>query len=179
MRRHCSSINEDAAEYQCGGEPEQSRRRHDGRRGLPAEVIDPQAERHRAGELAETAGLLHQSDGRRHRRRARGGVRRCRIDRAGRKTADSERQRGDERDPLRRKHAAIDGEAENAKNKKAAAMLAQIGTPARSRKPDEICPMVLTAKTRALSRPAAPSDTSCTDVSRSGSAKASEKIWHE
>src|SRR5438094_753027 len=38
-------------------------------------------------------------------------------------------------------------------------MLVQIGTPARSRKPDEICPMVLTVRTRALSRPAAPSDT--------------------
>jgi len=33
--------NEDAAEYQCGGEPEQSHRRHDGRRRLPAKVIDP------------------------------------------------------------------------------------------------------------------------------------------
>jgi hypothetical protein len=33
--------NEDAAEYQCGGEPEQGHGRHDGRRRLPAEVIDP------------------------------------------------------------------------------------------------------------------------------------------
>lgn len=31
---------EDTAEYQCGGEPEQSRRHHDGRRRLPAKVID-------------------------------------------------------------------------------------------------------------------------------------------
>src|SRR5437868_13539085 len=68
---------------------------------------------------------------------------------------------------------------ENAKQPKAAAMLAQIGTPARSRRLDERCPIALTARTKALSRPAAPSDTLRSAVSRSGSAKASEKIWHE
>src|SRR3954464_9168233 len=68
---------------------------------------------------------------------------------------------------------------ENAKQPKAAAMLAQIGTPTRSRRLDERCPIALTASTMALSRPAAPSDTPYTDVSRSGSAKVREKIWHE
>src|SRR5258706_15691257 len=66
-----------------------------------------------------------------------------------------------------------------AKNPKAAAILHQIGTPARSRKPDETCPMALTARTMALSRPAALSETLCTDVSSNGSANVSEKIWHE
>src|SRR4030095_12207095 len=37
----------------------------------------------------------------------------------------------------------------------------------------------LTAKTIAVSGAPAPSDTPCADVSRSGSAKAREKIWHE
>src|SRR6266581_6113912 len=68
---------------------------------------------------------------------------------------------------------------ESTKNPNAAAMLAQIGTPARSRRPDERCPIALTANTMALSRPAAPSDTPYADVSRSGSAKVREKIWHE
>src|SRR5882724_3911069 len=68
---------------------------------------------------------------------------------------------------------------ETAKKPNAAATLAQIGTPARSSRPDERCPIALTARTMALSRPAAPSDTPYADVSRSGSAKVSEKIWHE
>src|ERR1700704_2571773 len=58
-------------------------------------------------------------------------------------------------------------------------MLHQIGTPARSRKADDTCPMVLTARTKALSRPAALRETPCTDVSNNGSANVSEKIWHE
>src|SRR5262245_41690297 len=68
---------------------------------------------------------------------------------------------------------------ESAKHPKAAAILVQIGTPARSRKPDDRCPMVLTARTNALSRPAAPSATLCAEVSSSGTAKVSEKIWQE
>jgi hypothetical protein len=68
---------------------------------------------------------------------------------------------------------------ETAKNPNAAAMLPQTGTPARSRKPDETCPTVLTPRTKALIRPAVPSETWCTDVSSNGSANVSEKIWHE
>jgi len=69
--------------------------------------------------------------------------------------------------------------ADAAKKPNDAAKLAQIGTPARSRKPDDTWPTVLTASTTALSRPAAPSGTPCPDVRRSGNAKQSEKIWHE
>src|SRR5882724_8562431 len=68
---------------------------------------------------------------------------------------------------------------DSAKNANAAATLAQIGTPIRSSRPDERCPIALTARTIALSRPAAPSDTPYADVSRSGSAKVKENIWHE
>src|SRR5262245_6116809 len=68
---------------------------------------------------------------------------------------------------------------ESAKNPKDAAILTQIGTPARNRKPEATCPMALTARTNALSKPAVPSATLCADVSSSGSAKVSEKIWHE
>ena len=90
---------------------EQCGRHEDGRRVMPAEMLDPQAKHNRAGKLAETASLLQQSDGRRQHGRAWGGMRSCRIECAGRKTADSERQRGDERDALRRKHVAIHGKA--------------------------------------------------------------------
>jgi hypothetical protein len=57
-----------------------------------SEVLDPQAQRHRAGKLAEIAGLLHQSDGWRHRRPDGCRVRRARIDRAWRKAAPDDGQ---------------------------------------------------------------------------------------
>jgi hypothetical protein len=82
---------ENASERECAGEPDQSGRCQDGRNGMPAKVLDPQAERGRAGKLTETAGLLHEPDGRRHRRRRWGRVRSRRIDCAWRKTTDSER----------------------------------------------------------------------------------------
>src|SRR5262249_29730450 len=81
------------------------------RRGRPSERLDPKAKHRRAGKLAETAGLLHQADRRRHRGGTWSNKRSSRIDRARCESANSKRKRGDERDALRRKHVAIDEEA--------------------------------------------------------------------
>ena len=48
---------ENASERECAGETEQSGRCQDGRRGLPAEVLDPQAERRRADKLTNAQPL--------------------------------------------------------------------------------------------------------------------------
>jgi hypothetical protein len=69
--------------------------------------------------------------------------------------------------------------AEIAKKPNATARLPQIGTPARNEKPEETCPTVLTASTKALRRPAFPRDMPWAEVRRSGSAKAIENIWQE
>src|SRR5882724_1090313 len=105
------SGGENASEREGAGEPEQSGRCQEGRRGLPAEVLNPQAEQRRAGKLTETAGLLHEPDGGRHGRGGRRRMRSRRIDCAWRKTAHSERKCCDERDALRRKQMAINGKA--------------------------------------------------------------------
>src|SRR5215467_11841472 len=57
----------------------------------------------------------------------------------------------------------------------AAAMLAQMGTPSRNRKPDATCPIALIAKTTALSTLAVPSAT-FVEVSSDGRANARENI---
>src|SRR4051812_17609509 len=90
----------DASERECAGEPQQRGRRQDGRRGLPAEVLGPEAERRWTGKLTETAGPLHQPDGGRHDRRGWRRMRGRRMDCAWRKTAHAERKRGAERNAL-------------------------------------------------------------------------------
>ena len=86
-----------AADRERGGKAHQCRRRYNHRRRGPAEVLNPQPKHGRPGELAEVAGLLQQADRRRHCawiwRRLRGGS----VKRAGRKPADAERQRRNQR----------------------------------------------------------------------------------